>query len=141
MERPVNQPVTLVRRELASPLPKEARDLDLVYLSLPYRTALGLGVDMKAANRAVFDALKPDGRFVLLDYRPRMNGPSRVNLHAAHEEESASVRRQVEAAGFRFITEARFLRNDPKPYKWDAILAPNPTTLEEQDRFLLVFAK
>lgn len=114
---------------------------NLVYLSLPYRTALELGVDMKTANRAVFDALKPNGRFVLLDYRPRMNGPSRLNLHALHDEESASVRRQVEAAGFRFVTEARFLRNDPKADEWDAVAAPNPTGLEEQDRFLLEFAK
>jgi predicted methyltransferase len=130
-----------VRRELASPLPKDTRDLDLVYLSLPYRTALALGVDMTAADRAVYDALRPGGRFVLLDYRPRMNGPSRVNLHAMHWEESAGVRRQVEAAGFRFVTEGRFLRNDPKADEWDAILATNPTGLEEQDRFLLEFAK
>jgi predicted methyltransferase len=140
LERPVNGCVTLVHRELGSPLP-EAHDLDLVYLSLPYRTAVRLGVDMKTADRAVFDALKPGGRFVLLDYRPRMNGPSRVNLHALHDEESTSVRRQVEAAGFHFVTEARFLRNDPKTDEWDAIAAPNPTGLEEQDRFLLEFAK
>ena len=76
-----------------------------------------------------------------VDFRPLVRGPTPLNLHALHQEESTNVRRGVEAAGFAFVTEGRFLRNDPRPNEWDAILAPNPTPLEEQDRFLLKFVK
>jgi len=141
LTRPVNANVVRSDRGLASPLPNEARDLDAVYLSLPYRTGVRLGVDMKALDQSAFAALKGGGRFIVLDYRPRLPGPSRVNLHALHAEESTSVRRQIEAAGFQFLTEGRFLRNDPRPSEWDAILADEPTSLEEQDRFLLEFIK
>ncbi len=141
LSRSVNTPVTRVDRELASPLPARARNLDLVYLALPYRTVEALGVRTSEMNRAAFEALAPGGAYVVLDFRPRMNGPSAVNLHALHAQESTNVRRQVEAAGFVFVTEGRFLRNDANPNEWDAILASNPTPLEEQDRFLLEFVR
>jgi predicted methyltransferase len=128
-------------RELASPVPERAHDLDLVYLSLPYRTAESRGVNVAAMNRAAFDALAAGGTYVVLDYRPRVRGPTPVDLHALHEAESANTRHQVEPVGFGFVTEGRFLRNDSSPDEWDAILAARPTALEEQDRFLLKFVK
>jgi predicted methyltransferase len=141
LARPVNARVVASDRPLEAPLPEGARDLDLVYLSLPYRTAVRLGVSTSAMDRSVFAALRHGGRFVVLDYRPLLPGPSPVNLHTLHTEESRSVRRQVEAAGFEFITEGRFLRNDPRPYDWGHIDAERPTALEEQDRFVLAFRK
>jgi predicted methyltransferase len=141
LRRPVNSGVVRVDRDLASPLPPSTRNLDLVYLALPYRTAVHLGIDTAAMDRAAFAALRPRGRFVIVDYRPRMSGPSKVDLHALHAEESANVRRQAEAAGFAFVVEARFLHDDPRSYEWNAIGAPNPTSVEEQDRFLLEFVK
>jgi len=141
LARPANAPVARVDRELASPLPSHAREIELVYLDLPYRSAEALGIDTSAMNHAAFNALVPGGTYVVVDFRPRVKGPAPIDLHALHTEESTNVRRQVEAAGFRFVTEGRFLRNDPSPNEWDAILAPNPTPLEEQDRFLLKFVK
>ena len=129
-----------IERELAT-VPKGAHDLDRVYLSLPYRTAETLGVDMASLNRSAFDALAPGGTYTVVDFRPLVRGPTPLNLHTLHQEESANVRRRVEAAGFSFVTEGRFLHNDPRPGEWDAILAPTPTALEEQDRFLLKFVK
>jgi predicted methyltransferase len=141
LQRPVNADVMESKLELAAPLPEYATNLDLVYLSMPYRSVERLGIDTAEMNRAVFAALKPRGRFVVLDFRPHMTGPSRTNLHQLHAEEAANVRRQAEAAGFRFVTEARFLHDDPRPYEWGAIGAPDPTALEESDRFLMEFAK
>jgi predicted methyltransferase len=140
LARPANRSLARIDRELASPLP-EVHDLDVVYLSLPYRSAEALGVDTSAMDRTAFDALKPGGTYVVLDYRPRMNGPTRINLHTLHREESTNVQREVESAGFQFVREARFLHDDPNPNDWNAVLAPNPTALEEQDRFLLEFVK
>jgi predicted methyltransferase len=141
LEQPINAGVVRSSRDLAAPLPGDAHDLDLAYLSLPYRTARGLGVDTSAMDRAVFAALKPGGRFIVLDYRPVAGGPTRTNLHAVHAAEAASVRRQMEDAGFVFVAEGRFLHNDPKPGEWDSIDAEVPTALEEQDRFLLEFKR
>jgi predicted methyltransferase len=140
LARPANRSLARTDRELSSPLP-EVQGLDVVYLSLPHRSAEAFGVDTSAMNRTAFDALKPGGRYVVLDYRPRMNAPTRTNLHALHREESTNVQLEVEAAGFQFVREGRFLRNDPNPNDWNAVLAPNPTALEEQDRFLLEFVK
>jgi predicted methyltransferase len=78
--------------------------------------------------------------YVVLDFRPLVQGPAPLDLHALHTE-SRNVRRQVEAAGFDFVTEGRFLHDDPNPTEWKAILATSPTPLEEQDRFLLKFVK
>ncbi len=141
LEEPINLGVVRSSRDLASPLPSDAHDLDLVYLSLPYRTARDLGVDTSAMDRAVFAALKPGGRFIVLDYRPVASGPTRTNLHVVHAQEAASVRRQMEDAGFVFVAEGLFLNNDPKPGEWDSIDAETPTALEEQDRFLLEFER
>jgi predicted methyltransferase len=141
LEKPINAGVVRSSLDLAAPLPSDAHDLDLVYLSLPYRTARALGVDTGAMDRAVFAALKPGGRFIVLDYRPVAGGPTRTNLHAVHAQEAASVRREMEDAGFVLLAEGRFLHNDPKPGEWDSIDAEAPTALEQQDRFLLELEK
>ncbi len=141
LERAANADVMAVSRDLESPLPGYARNLDLVYLPLPYRTAERLGVDTKKMDKAVFDALRSGGRFVLIDYRPRMRGPSKLNLHVLHQVESTNVRREVEGVGLQFVTEGRFLHDEPRPDEWTAIGAPDPTALEEQDRYVLEFVK
>ncbi len=138
LARPVNAKVTRVDRNFESPLPPETRNLDLVYLALFYHDLSTLGVDRDAMNHAVHLALRSGGRFAVLDRTP-LQGPFLTNLHRLHTEESRNVRREVEAAGFQFVSEGRFLRTSSDPRDWDASEA-SPTS-EKEDRFLLVFLK
>lgn len=63
-------------------------------------------VDMVAFNRAVYAAaLKPGGTYLVLDHRAAPGSPPDVT-ETLHRIEPSVVRREVEAAGFKF-TSAR----------------------------------
>jgi predicted methyltransferase len=72
-------------------------------------------VDMHAFNRAVFDALKPGGLYVVLDHVAAPGSPADVtdNLHRI---EPSTVRHEVESAGFVFEGESRALFNPADPH-------------------------
>ena len=132
--------VLRVERELNSPLPKEARELDLVVLDVFYRDLPSLGADPRAVAAAAFDAVRPGGRFVVIDRAPP-EGNARADLRTMHTEESRNARYAIERAGFRFAGEGRFLRDRAAPTDWDATPNAQPTALETQDRFFLAFVK
>ena len=72
-------------------------------------------VDVAAFNRAVFAALKPGGAYVVLDHVAQPDSPSNVT-DTLHRIEASTVRREVEAAGFRFDGESRILANPGDPH-------------------------
>ena len=73
-------------------------------------------VDMAAFNRAVYAALKPGGTYLVLDHVAAAGSPANVT-DTLHRIEPSTVRREVEAAGFRFAGESAVLANpaDPTP--------------------------
>lgn len=90
-------------------LPEKA---DLIWTSQNYHDLrLGrLKLDPAAVNRSVFEALKPGGLYVVLDHAARPgSGPE--TAETLHRIDPAIVRREVEAAGFRFEGESPALRN------------------------------
>ncbi|MGY3038456.1 putative methyltransferase [Rhodanobacter sp. TND4EL1] len=61
-------------------------------------------------NKQVFDALKPGGLFVVIDHvAPAGSGLADTNT--LHRIDPASVKKEVEAAGFVFDGESKALRN------------------------------
>jgi predicted methyltransferase len=72
-------------------------------------------VDMVAFNRAVFAALKPGGVYVVLDHVAAKGSPPDVT-DTLHRIEAATVRREVEAAGFKFSAESTLLANPADPH-------------------------
>ena len=121
----------------ASPFPDGARDFDRVYLGAEYSLLVALGVDRAAMNRAVYDALVPGGRYVVLD---RVLPPKSLE---AHREESGGARSEIESAGFRFQSEGRFLRSSNDARDWNAApgAQPAPNRRVVGDWFLLSFVK
>jgi predicted methyltransferase len=114
MKKPVMSSVTPVARAFDDPLPAEARNLDLVVANYSYHVAVALGADRMRMNRAVFDALKPGGFYVVTDYSARKGrGFSDAAPLARVEEVALSL--EVEAAGFKLVEKAGFLqsRDDP----------------------------
>ncbi|HKD55693.1 MAG TPA: hypothetical protein VKB72_15875 [Steroidobacteraceae bacterium] len=72
-------------------------------------------VDMAAFNAAVYAALKPGGTYLVLDHVAANGAPADVT-DTLHRIEPSTVRREVEAAGFRFEGESSALANPADPH-------------------------
>jgi predicted methyltransferase len=126
-------PITAVVQPFEDPVPPElATDrLDLVTLMFNYHDFAN--VDRAAMNRAIFNALKPGGIYVIADHSGRP-GTGMSEYNTLHRIEESFLRKEVEAAGFQFAGEAPFLRhpNDPR----DQENPPFP-----KDEFVLKYRK
>jgi predicted methyltransferase len=72
-------------------------------------------VDMARFNKAVFAALKPGGVYIVLDHVAAPGSPADVT-DTLHRIEPSTVRREVEAAGFKFAGESNVLANPADPH-------------------------
>lgn len=98
--------------EIAAPEP-----LDLVFTSQNYHDYPDefMGhVDPGVLNRAAFRLLKPGGVFIVIDHIAQAGSGTR-DTDTLHRIDPATVRRQVEAAGFRFDGETKVLMNPKDP--------------------------
>jgi predicted methyltransferase len=83
---------------------------DLVWTSQNYHDVKNVpNIDILAFNKSVFNALKPGGTYVVLDH---VANPDAANATSTlHRIDPALVRKEVEAAGFKFVGESAVLRN------------------------------
>jgi predicted methyltransferase len=135
LQKPVMKNVVQVVREFDDPLPADVRNLDLVTFNFTYHDVSYMNVDRAKMNLAVFNALKPGGIYIIADHsgRPGTRASEGKTLHRIEE---AAVRREVEAAGFRFVAEGGFLRNPQDPRD-----APVFKPKQPNDEFVLKFVK
>ena len=134
-KKPVMSQVVHAVRPFDDPLPSDVRNLDLVTFNFGYHDTTYQGVDRAKMNRAVFDALKPGGLYVVADHSARAGAGVSVGK-SLHRIEEAALQREVEAAGFRLVAEGGFLRNPNDPR--DApVFKPN----QPNDEFVLKFVK
>jgi predicted methyltransferase len=94
-------------------------------------------VDIAAFNRAVYDALKPGGVYIVLDHRAAAGAAADVT-ETLHRIDPATVRREVEAAGFQFEGESTILSNPADPR---TIKVFDKTIQGHTDQFILKFRK
>ncbi len=114
--------------------------LDLFWISRNYHDLHDkfMGpVDTAAFNKAVYDALKPGGFYVVLDHSAAPGASADVT-ETLHRIESSTVRREVEAAGFKFDSESSILANpaDPRTAK-----VFDQSIRGHTDQFILKFRK
>jgi predicted methyltransferase len=128
-------PITAVVRPFEDPIPPELADFDLVTLMFNYHDLGHLGVDRAAMNRAVFQALKKGGFYVIADHSGRP-GTGISEAGTLHRVEEAFLRKEVEAAGFKLAAEGTFLRNPNDPRDKNTPDPPQP-----KDEFVLKFVK
>ncbi|MEO8278759.1 MAG: hypothetical protein ABI564_03635, partial [Ideonella sp.] len=130
-------PIVVVVQKFESPVPAASatQGLDLVTLMFNYHDLGFLGVDRAQMNRALFRALKPGGLYVIADHAGR-DGTGISESGTLHRIEEAFLRREVEAAGFKFLAEAAFLRNPNDPRDRNTPQPPQP-----KDEFVLKFVK
>jgi predicted methyltransferase len=86
-------------------------------------------------NRALFDALRPGGVLVVTDHSAQPGAGTSV-VKTLHRIEESTLRREIEAAGFKLSAEADFLRNPGDPR--DAVVFRPQTPVDE---FVLKFVK
>lgn len=135
LARPINKNVIRVDREFDSPLPPEAKDLNLVVMNLFYHDTYWFGTDRKAMNDAVWKALRRGGAYVIIDHSGR-KGTGAKEVKSLHRIEESVVVDDVEASGFALASTGDFLRNPQDTRDW-MVFKERGTT----DRFVLKFVK
>ena len=129
-------PIAFVALPFDNPVPPEAMaKLDLVTLMFNYHDLGWLGTDRASTNRAIFNALKPGGLYVIADHAGRP-GTGISESGTLHRIEESFLKSEVEAAGFRLVAEGDFLRNPNDPRDQNT---PNPP--QPKDEFVLKFVK
>ncbi len=114
--------------------------LDLFWISRNYHDLHDkfMGpVDTVAFNKAVYRALKPGGLYVVLDHSAARGAPAEVT-DTLHRIEASTVRREVEAAGFKFVSESSILANPADPRTARVF---DPSIRGHTDQFILKFRK
>jgi predicted methyltransferase len=94
-------------------------------------------VDMGKFNKAVYQALKPGGLYVVLDHVAAKGSPANVT-DTLHRIEPSVVRREVEAAGFKFVGESAILANPADPHTAGVF---NAAIRGHTDQFIYKFRK
>jgi predicted methyltransferase len=135
LKKPVMSRVVYVRHEFEDPVPPEAVKLDLVTFMFNYHDTVWMGVDRARMNRAVFNVLKPGGAYVIADHSGRP-GTGISETKSLHRIEESVVRREVEAAGFKLVAMADFLRNPDDPRN-----VPVSKSMVANDGFVLKFVR
>jgi predicted methyltransferase len=114
--------------------------LDLFWISQNYHDLHDrfMGpVDMAAFNRAVYNALKPGGVYVVLDHVAAKGSPADVT-DTLHRIEPSTVRREVEAAGFSFEGQSTLLSNPADPHTAGVF---DPSIRGHTDQFMIKFRR
>jgi predicted methyltransferase len=123
-------------------MPEATRPADVLWLHLFYHdlhTALiqKRGATAAHFNRAVYERLKPGGFYVIVDHAAAA-GAGTSHAQSLHRIEPASVREEVEAAGFVLDTESTMLANKDDPH---SIKVFDPSIKGETDRFAFRFVR
>jgi predicted methyltransferase len=93
--------------------------------------------DVPAFNKAVYQALKPGGRFVIIDHSAP-DGSKLASTETTHRIDAAVVKADMAAAGFKFVGESDALRN---PADDRTKLVFDPSVRGKTDQFVYVFQR
>jgi len=133
--KPVMKNVVKLIREFDDPIAAEVHGLDLATMLYEYHDTPAAGIDRAKMNRRIFEALKPGGHFVVVDHAAKAGADAGVGK-TLHRIDETLVRREVEAAGFKFVASADFLRNPEDPRE-----ATSSRATFRVDAFALKFVK
>jgi predicted methyltransferase len=119
--------------EFATPEP-----VDLVWTSRNYHDFHNIpNFDVAAFDKAVFNALKPGGVFVVLDHAAE-KGSGLRDTSTLHRIDAEAVKKEVESAGFKLEAESDILHN-PSDAHTDKVF--EASIKGKTDQFILKFRK
>jgi predicted methyltransferase len=113
-QKPVMKNVVHVIRNFDDPIPPDVSGLDLITFFFAYHDITYMEVDRAAMNRKMFAALKPGGFLVIADHSARAGEGTTVSK-TLHRIEESTLRKEIEAAGFKLVGEGDFLRHPEDP--------------------------
>ena len=117
--------------------PADVLWLHLFYHDLHTPLLQARGATATAFNRAVYEQLKPGGSYVIVDHAAAA-GSGDSDTRTLHRIDPASVRAEVEAAGFVLDAESALLANDEDAH---SVKVFDPSIKGETDRFVYRFVK
>ena len=140
-KEPGRENVEVISADLVA-MPQPTRPADVLWLHLFYHdlhTALMQAKGATAAdfNRTVYERLKSGGYYVIVDHATAA-GVGMSNAQSLHRIDPASVREEVEAAGFVLDAESTVLANKDDPHSSKVF---DPSIKGETDRFAYRFVK
>jgi len=94
------------------PLPQfvTPQSVDVVWTSQNYHDMHNkqYAMDVNEVNKAIFKSLKPGGYYVIIDHKAAETAGDDVT-EALHRIKESTVKKEVEAAGFKLVAEAKDL--------------------------------
>ena len=118
--------------------PGPANVADVIWTSQNYHDLHNVpGLDLVAFNKVIYGIVRPGGVYVVLDHSAPA-GSGTADTSTLHRIDEATVRQEVEAAGFVFDGESKALANpaDPRTAK-----VFDPSIRGHTDQFILRFRK
>ena len=118
-----------------SPSPK----LDLIFISQFYHDMHNSGMggpDIAAEDKGLYNALKPGGVLFIIDHAAPGAGTSTTNT--LHRIDEASVKTELQAAGFKLMSESDLLKNPADPHDKNVF---DPSIRGHTDQFILKFQR
>jgi predicted methyltransferase len=140
-KEPGRENVEAVSADLVA-MPEVTQPADVMWLHLFYHDLHTALIQKKGAtaahfNRAVYERLKPGGCYVIVDHAAAARSGT-SDTQALHRIDPASVRQEVEAAGFVLDAESTILANKDDQH---SIKVFDPSIKGETDRFAYRFVK
>jgi predicted methyltransferase len=134
-QSPAMKNVVHMIRNYDDPVPADVKGLDLITFFFAYHDVTYMPVDRAEMNRKMFAALKPGGFLVIADHSARAGEGTSV-AKTFHRIEEVTLRKEIEAAGFKLAAEADFLRHPEDP-RDAAVFRPQVPV----DEFVLKYQK
>jgi predicted methyltransferase len=132
---PAMKNVVHVVRDFDDPIPPDVSNLDMITFFFAYHDVTYMPVDRAKMNAKMFAALKPGGTLVIADHSAKQ-GEGITVAKTLHRIEEATLRQEIEAAGFKFVAEGDFLHHPEDP-RDDKVFKPAVPV----DEFVLKFQK
>jgi predicted methyltransferase len=122
-------------RPFDDPIPPDVSNLDLITFLFYYHDTTYMNVDRAAMDKKMFAALKPGGILVLADHSAATGADISVGK-SLHRIDEAIVRKELKAAGFKFVAEGDFWRVPGDTRDFSSNRPPSPV-----DAFVLKYQK
>jgi predicted methyltransferase len=140
-KEPGRENVEAVSADLVA-MPEATQPADVLWLHLFYHDLHTALIQKKGAtatdfNRAVYERLKPGGFYVIVDHAAAP-GAGTGDAQSLHRIDPASVRKEVEAAGFVLDGESTVLANNDDRH---SVKVFDPSIKGETDRFAYRFVR
>jgi predicted methyltransferase len=134
-QKPAMKNVVHVIRNFDDPIPPDVSGLDLITFFFAYHDVTYMPVDRAKMNEKMFAALKPGGFLVIADHAAKAGDGTTVGK-TLHRIEEATLRKEIETAGFKLVAEGDFLHHPEDPRDVPVFHPEVPV-----DEFVLKFQK